>query len=86
MRAPAPPPGVTIETTSLGYLPNIMAPENRKYHSFTLLPEVLGVDPTEHGLGESGGFVQITSYNALLNPSSREDPQLGAHIRRDALG
>jgi hypothetical protein len=65
-----PPSGVTIETTSLGYQTDIMAPENRKYHRYTLLPGALGVYPEEFGLESGGGFVQITSYNSLFSPPS----------------
>jgi hypothetical protein len=65
-----PPPDVTIETTSLGYQPNILAAENRRYHSHTLLPGALGVPPEDFGVEAGGGFVQITSYNTLFNPTS----------------
>lgn len=83
-----PPPGVTIETTSLGYQPDIMAPENRKYHGYTLLPGALGMYPEDFGLESGGGFVQITSFNSLFNPPTsrtKEQPHLRGGIRRGAV-
>jgi hypothetical protein len=87
-----PPPGVTIETTSLGYQSSIMAPENWKYHPYTLLPGALGLDLEEFGLESGGGFVQITSFNSLFGPpalaepaQAGELPHLRGGIRRGAV-
>jgi len=65
-----PPPNVSIETVSLGYMPSLSAPENAKYLSHTIAVDALGIDLAEHRLSAGGGFVQITSYNAFFSPSA----------------
>jgi hypothetical protein len=65
-----PPNDVSIETTSLGYMENILHESNRFYHSYTILPGALGIDVERVGLASNGGFVQITSFNSLFNPTN----------------
>jgi hypothetical protein len=68
-----PPPNVTIETESLGYLPDPGAQENRGYESFWATHEQVGVTPAALGLkANSGRFVPITTFNTLFAPTGNQ--------------
>ena len=69
-----PPPNVTIETESLGYLPDSNAADSQAFSSFWTTHEALNLPPKALGLSVgSGRFVPITSFNALFAPSSAEN-------------
>lgn len=68
-----PPPNVTIETESLGYLPDSSAADSQPFSAFWTTHEALGLAPQALGLSTANGrFVPITSFNALFSPSGTQ--------------